>query len=248
MSRHATLTIGIGNKNEHAELMTAHENLATFLEANATSYGLASNALSDLDEDHRELLREAYAQRQPDAPFIIDRPKSLVLSPLRILLHPSPGLAKTTGNFAALCTGERGSQKKAPCKPYHYKGTPIHRIERGFVLQGGDITRGDGSGGDSIYGGALPLEKAGLKPSALEPPLKWGIGAVAMAASSSGKATSQFFICVTDDPAQLKKLDGKYVVFGQVVGNGGWTEVLRSIEDRGAQGEPVWVEDCGLET
>jgi cyclophilin family peptidyl-prolyl cis-trans isomerase len=203
---------------------------------------------------------------QPGAPFVPDVPASLSLPALRIMLHPSPALAKTTANFIALCSGSQGAQKKAPYRPYNYKGSPIHRVERGFVLQGGDITRGDGSGGDSICttnhystqtrtqwvvigtdGGNLPMEKAGLKPGLLDPPLQWGTGSIAMAASSSGKSTSQFFICLTDEPAQLKKLNGKYVLFGHVVGPDGWLEIVRTIEKRGAEGEKVWIEDCSAE-
>jgi len=68
-----------------------------------------------------------------------------------------------------------------------------------------------------------------------------------MASSGSGKATSQFFICLSDAPVQLKKLDGKYVAFGQVVGLEGWKDVLKVVEERGGSGEKVWVEDCGVE-
>ena len=69
---------------------------------------------------------------------------------------------KAVENFRCLCTGERGKGKKSG-KPLHYQGAPFHRIVRGFVCQGGDIVKGDGSGGDSIYGGSFKQEKAALK-------------------------------------------------------------------------------------
>ncbi len=57
---------------------------------------------------------------------------------------------KTAENFRCLCTGEMGMGKKG--KHLHYKGSKIHRIIPGFVIQGGDITSGNGTDGESIYG------------------------------------------------------------------------------------------------
>ena len=75
-------------------------------------------------------------------------PSSLCVGRLTFELDGGQGLAKTRANFVALCTGEKGNCKNAPNKKLYYLDTPVHRIVRDFVAQGGDITRGDGSGGE----------------------------------------------------------------------------------------------------
>jgi cyclophilin family peptidyl-prolyl cis-trans isomerase len=69
---------------------------------------------------------------------------------------------KTCANFRALCTGEKGLST-ASGKALHYKGTPFHRVIPGFMCQGGDTTRGDGTGGESIYGERFEDEAFTLK-------------------------------------------------------------------------------------
>ena len=64
---------------------------------------------------------------------------------------------RTADNFRALCTGEKGLGRTTN-KPLTYRGSTFHRVIEGFMLQGGDITMHNGSGGESIYGGRFKDE------------------------------------------------------------------------------------------
>lgn len=140
---------------------------------------------------------------------------------------------KTAENFRALCTGEKGIGTSTG-KPLHYKGSIFHRIIKGFMAQGGDFSKRDGSGGESIYGGKFPDENFKLKHDAP--------GLLSMANSGPGTNGSQFFITFKAVP----HLDGKHVVFGKVV-NG--MSLLKKLEQIGSENGkpscPVKVVDCG---
>nr|KJB25950.1 hypothetical protein B456_004G217800 [Gossypium raimondii] len=140
---------------------------------------------------------------------------------------------KTAENFRALCTGEKGIGK-CTGKPLHYKGTFFHRIIKGFMAQGGDFSKGNGTGGESIYGGKFADENFKLTHD--------GPGVLSMANSGPNTNGSQFFITFKRQP----HLDGKHVVFGKVIKG---IEVLKKIEllgtGDGKPAQPIKISDCG---
>ncbi|CAN6617540.1 peptidyl-prolyl cis-trans isomerase Cpr6p [Trichomonascus vanleenenianus] len=141
---------------------------------------------------------------------------------------------KTAQNFYELCTNP---ETKLGTKnvPLTYKNSIFHRVIKNFMIQGGDITDADGTGGESIYGETFEDENLELKHN--EPFL------LSMANAGPDTNGSQFFITCADAP----HLDGKHVVFGKVIAG---KSVVRQIEEVtvGDNDRPlldVKVADCG---
>eukprot|EP00581_Thalassiosira_minuscula_P015598 CAMPEP_0183732304 /NCGR_PEP_ID=MMETSP0737-20130205/38117_1 /TAXON_ID=385413 /ORGANISM="Thalassiosira miniscula, Strain CCMP1093" /LENGTH=438 /DNA_ID=CAMNT_0025965283 /DNA_START=72 /DNA_END=1388 /DNA_ORIENTATION=+ len=164
----------------------------------------------------------------------------------------------TCENFATLCTnggnslditgGNSNNKKPKPApigesgKELTYRNSTIHRVKKGFIIQGGDFVFGNGSGGESIYNGKkFKDERAGLG-------LKHDrAGILSMGNSGKNSNTSQFFVTLDKAP----QCDGKHVVFGEVVSG---MEVITAVEafaDPDGGGEPsvpVTITDCGAYT
>jgi len=141
---------------------------------------------------------------------------------------------KTAENFRILCTGEKGKGQSG--KPLHFKDSTFHRIINGFMAQGGDITRADGTGGESIYGTTFEDEfDNGLVEHSVP---------FLLSMANAGKDSNGSGCFITFDKTSW--LDGKHVVFGRVCAGQATVKAMEACgSSSGKPSKPVVIVDCG---
>jgi len=141
---------------------------------------------------------------------------------------------RTCENFRALCTGEKGISANG--NPLYYKNSIIHRSIKDFMIQGGDFTKRNGTGGESIYGGTFSDED-------LQRPLE-SPALLCMANKGPHTNGSQFFVTLRE----CLHLNGKHVVFGRIIK--GYEEVVKRlvgvpVDEKDRPTVPIIITNCG---
>ena len=226
----------------------AYKRACQFVEANNLKYGLSSSNITQLGGREMKSLKELHANdyEWSQKGSIRIRPQRHCRLVIELYFDSSPLACE---NFFHLCVGDRGKSKSGANIPLYYKGSKIHRYLPGFILQGGDISFGNGSGGESIWGKKFKDDSKGLK-------LKHDdIGIVSMGNSGKNSNTSQFFITLSNEGAP--QCDKKHVVFGKIVHGLETLELIDNVhksnlpnnEDmRGVSEEPsipIYITECG---
>jgi len=192
---HRAKLVAFYEKHNPAKLSTVDATLAKYNGREAELFGM---------------LRKKYSEEAPPATgagprcFLQLEKDGTALGRLVIQLFADK-VPNTAENFRRLCEGAGASQATWAATKRSYENTSFHRVISGFMAQGGDFTRGDGTGGEAADGGKFADEPCRMRHDRR--------GLLSMANSGPSTNGSQFFLLL----AACRHLDGKHVVFGEVV-------------------------------
>ncbi len=204
--------------------LTKRSLAAAFVHGTSTRYSLSSQNLLHLGGSELTRLPDFFAvdhewSGRGDADF------TPVSKSCRIVVKLDTDVPLTTENFRFLCHNEKHVGECG--KVINYDGCTVHRVVPGFVMQGGDMVFGNGSGGESMYGKKFKDERSGLGKKHDRR------GILSMGNGGKNSNTSQFFLTLAATPA----CDGKHVVFGEVLSG---FDVLDDVEALGSKdGTPI---------
>ena len=183
-----------------------------FVASNSIKYGLSSDNIKELGGRELKSLSETYKNdyEWSSKGSIRIKPQPATRLVIELFTVESP---LATENFLTLCIGDKGKSKSSGVM-LSYVGSRFHRYvspqNRGLgILQGGDITFGNGTGGESIWGKKFKDDPNGLKMKHDKR------GVVSMGNGGKNSNTSQFFICLKDQGAPA--CDKRHVVLGQII-------------------------------
>ena len=244
------------------DLDNARERLATaaaFVDATDTRYGFSSNILLKLGGSELSRLPELISTDHEWSTKTAAAQSSVVTKPPaygnRIVVKLYWDIAPLAcENFATLCangsssasssSGGKSEKVKPPPigesgKPLTYRGSTVHRVIPGFIMQGGDFVFGNGSGGECVFSGKKTFkdERGGLNLGHDRR------GILSMGNSGKNSNTSQFFF--TFDKAN--QCDGKHVIFGEIVSGYGILDACEQLGTKdGNPTSPITITDCGI--
>lgn len=161
---HCFFDVCISSSKDHSfytKQKAGYELTASILSQNAVNYGLPGKP-EELNAEQREILQRLGAssskgnwlssafssiKKGKGNNLVFEAPQAPIVGRLVFSLYDEADLKELRDNFVKLCTGELGMCKSAKAKLW-YQGVKMHRIVKDYIAQGGDITRGDGLGGE----------------------------------------------------------------------------------------------------
>jgi peptidylprolyl isomerase len=220
----------------------SYQRAVDFVGAKNLAYNLTSNWLPELGGSELKRVKESLFPN--DFEWSQTGRCCVRLPPQRVYVEIWPEVAPlAVENFVALVLGNRGKGQESGCA-LSYKGCHFHRVIKGFVAQGGDFVKNNGSGGECVF----PGKKGGFKddPAGLKVKLDQR-GMLAMGNSGKNTNSSQFFFTFADQ----SKLTGKHVGFGKIVGGEDVLAIMEQCaaaegDDSGKPTHSIVIAACGV--